>query len=76
MTNDKKNTKVPKNKPKPKSTAKKPKTIKPNKKAEEDQRRRVTNKKKSKERVVLEQLEGEDFDTTDFKLITNWPDDE
>jgi hypothetical protein len=75
MTDSKKNAKVPTGKSKSTSGANRPKTIKL-KKTTTDQRRRVTNKKKSKERLILEQLEGEEFDTDDFKLITDLPDDE
>jgi hypothetical protein len=76
MTSNKKNAKVPTSKPKSTSGTNKPKTIKLKKTTAADQRRRVTNKKKSKERLILEQLEGEEFDTDDFKLITDLPDDE
>ena len=76
MTDSKKDAKVPKSKPKSTSATNREKTIKLNKTTTKDQRRRVTNKKKSKERIILEQLEGEEFDTDDFKLITDLPDDE
>ena len=46
----------------------------PAQKAEDQERRRIAKTPKSKERYVLEQWEGDEFDTTDFKLLTDWSD--
>lgn len=41
-----------------------------------DNKRRIVKKQpKSEERFTLEQLEGEDFDSADFKFLTDWSDD-
>ena len=40
------------------------------------QRRRVVSKRKTEERRVLEEWEGEEFDTTDYTLLTDWSDSE
>ena len=46
------------------------------KKPTQSKRRRVVNKRKSEERKVLEEWEGEEFDTTDYKLLTDESDAE
>ena len=40
------------------------------------QRRQVVSKRKTEERRVLEEWEGEEFDTTDYTLLTDWSDTE
>jgi hypothetical protein len=63
---------------KPKST-KKAQTRPRRAPAKATARKRTTkkaNKIKTEEQFILEQLEGEEFDTTDFKLVTDWSDAE
>jgi hypothetical protein len=46
------------------------------KKPTQSKRRRTVSKRKSEERRVLEEWEGDEFDTTDYKLLTDQSDSE